>query len=244
MIYSPNVIYPYGITYVYQGGHEIRSWAHVAPYEIPLAVVGGTVRQSSLENLGSEYTLAGVPTGKRYSIVPNVYDAASDGNSIFGWNVVTASLLRYDLNWHFQQSVFSLGAGYDHAYMGITYDPQNNSIWLSPLSTGSIVTKGSLYNYSMDGALLRTLSLANRSATSSGLAYDPADNTLWCFNWSDQRFEQYSKSGDLLNTMSGMTRIYGAEFAIVPEPSVLAFLGMATLLFRVRKVHRISSKRL
>jgi len=244
MIYSPNVISPYGNTYVYQGGHLVRSWNHANPYEVAPAVAGGTVvagqaaleggtvRQAALYNPGTEYTLAGVPTGTHYGAIANTYDAASDGNSIYGWNLVTASLVRYDLNWHVQATLFSLGAGYSYTYMGIAYDLQNNSVWLSPWSTGSIDSRGRLYDYSLDGHLLGTLSLANPLSTGNGLAYDPADNTLWFFNWTDQRYEQYSTAGQLLGTMTGMSRIYGAEFAIVPEPSALALLGAVLILRR------------
>jgi len=78
--------------------------------------------------------------------------------------------------------------------------------------------------------LIGALKLAGSSALGNGLAYDPADNTLWFFNWIDQRYEQYSKSGTLLGTITGLTRIYGAEFAIVPEPSALGLFGTAALL--------------
>jgi hypothetical protein len=234
MLYSPNVIYPVGTTYVYQGGHQLRSWAHATPYEIPLAVVGGTVRQAAVFSgfSGSEYTSAGVPTGSHYAAADHVFDAASDGTWIYGWNVETATLLRYDLNWNYNANLFSLGSSYSYAYMGITYDPQNDSIWLSPWN-GSINSKGYLYDYALDGTLLRTLALAGSSEMGSGLAYDLADNTLWMFNWGGNRLEQYSKDGNLLSTISGRTRIYGLEFAVVPEPSALALGGTATVLLLV-----------
>lgn len=245
MLYSPNVIYPVGTTSVYQGGHLLRSWTDANPYELSLAVVGGSVRQDAEETgfLGSEYTLAGVRTGTHYFVAPHTYDAASDGSSIYGWDLVTATLNRYDLNWNFQQSLFSLGSSYSYAFMGITYDPQNNSIWLSPWSTGSFNSKGNLYDYSLDGHLLSTLKLADSLAAGAGLAYDPADNTLWFFDWTDQRYEQYSKNGNLLGTMTGMTRIYGAEFMTVPEPSELGLLGTATLLILMRNPRSAGTSR-
>ena len=49
LLYSPNVIDPVGTTSVYQGGHLLRSWGHVGPYEIALAAVGGTVRQGAVD---------------------------------------------------------------------------------------------------------------------------------------------------------------------------------------------------
>ncbi len=216
MLYSPNTIYPVGTTSVYQGGHLLRSWTHSTPYECALAVVGGTVRQGAVFAgfSGSEYTLSGVPTGTHYQAAPYVFDAASDGTWIYGWHVDSATLTRYDLNWKVQTNLFSLGPRYDHAYMGITYDPENDTVWLGALSTGSLPTAGYLYNYSLDGRLLGTLKLNDSSAVVTGLAYDPADGTLWAFNWGGNRLEQYSRTGRLLSTIEGISRIYGLDFAM------------------------------
>jgi hypothetical protein len=237
MTYSPNVGYPVGTTYVYQGGHQLRSWTHATQYEEPLVAVGGTVRQAAIFTgfSGSEYTSAGVPTGTHYTAADHVFDAASDGTWIYGWNQQTSTLMRYDLNWKYQGSLFSLTSG---NYMGITYDPQNSSIWLAPWTLNT--PSGYLCDYSLDGRLLGTLKLAGSSEIGSGLAYDTADNTLWMFNWVGNRLEQYSKDGNLLSTISGRTRIYGLEFAVVPEPSALALVGTAAVLFLVR---RTSSER-
>ena len=234
MLYSPNVIYPVGTTYVYREWSLVRSWTHASQYECSLVSVGGTIRQGAVFSgfSGTEYTAAGLPTGTRYSAAPDVFDATSDGTWIYGWNVITASLMLYDLDWNYQGTLFSLGSDYAYAYMGITYDPQARSIWLAPWLHA---TMGRLYNYSLNGALLGTFSLASSTGLGSGLAYDGADNTLWMFNWRDDRLEQYSKSGGLLSTVSGRTRIYGLEFAVVPEPSVLALVGSAVLLWSVRR---------
>jgi len=237
MLYSPNVIYPVGTTSVYQGGNLLRSWSHAGPYEISLAAVGGSVRQSGVFSgfSGSEYSPAGVPTGTHYTAAPYNFDAASDGNWIYGWNLESATLMRYDLNWNNRQSLFSLGSSYSYAFMGITYAPRNNSVWLSPWNnTGTWDPKGYLYDYSLDGRLLGTLSLADGESRGAGLAFDSADDTLWFFNWTDQRYEQYSRNGALLGTMTGMDRIYGAEFAVVPEPSALGLFGAAALLLWLR----------
>jgi len=234
MLYSPNEIYPVGTTYVYQGGHLLRSWTHATQYECSLAAVGGTVRQAAVFTgfSGTEYTAAGVPTGTHYTAAPYVFDAASDGSSIYGWRLDTATLMRYDLNWNYQESLFSLGPNYSYAYMGITYDPKNNTIWLAPWLN---INQGHLFNYSMDGTLLDTLTLPGGTQLGSGLAYDAADDTLWMHNWRAQRLEQYSRNGDLLGTISERTRIYGLEFAVVPEPSVVALVGTASLLCFIRR---------
>ncbi|MEO8427403.1 MAG: HYR domain-containing protein [Verrucomicrobiota bacterium] len=218
MIYGQPVAPAFSTTLIYQGGLQIGSYLHASQDELAIAVAGGTVRQVSYyDGAGSEYTLAGVPTGTQYQVIPAVYDGTSDGTSIYGWNWFTASLEKYDLNWNYQSTLFSLGSSYSRSFMGVTYDSQNNSVWIAPRGFGP---QGVLYDYSLDGQLLGTLNLANSLAVGNGLAYDPADNTLWFFSWTDQRYEQYSKDGSLLNTLTGMTRIYGAEFASIPEPPV------------------------
>ena len=82
---------------------------------------------------------------------------------------------------------------------------------------------------------LRHIAVAGSSEIGSGLAYDTADNTLWMFNWGGNRLEQYSKDGNPLSTISGINRIYGLEFAVVPEPSALALVGTAAVLVLVRR---------
>ena len=239
LLYSPNTIDPVGMTYVYQGGRLLRSWGHAGPYEIALAAVGGTVRQGAVFTgfSGSEYTQAGLPTGRHYPAAPYVFDAGSDGTWIYGWHVDSATLTRYDLDWKVQTNLFSLGANYSYAYMGITYDAQNGTIWLAPLSTGPLSTAGNLYNYSLNGKLLRTLKLAESSETCGGLAYDSADDTLWVFNWGPGfgpgRLEQYSKAGGLLSTIEGISRIYGLEFAVVADstPPTISISTSRTILW-------------
>lgn len=227
MITSPNVIYPVGNTMVYQGGTQVRQWTHARSYELPIAVVGGMARQNANQSglQGTGYSLAGTPTGNIYPAAPGVFDAASDGSSIFGWDISSATLKRYDLDWQPKQNLFTLGSSYAYAYMGITYDLKTSSVWLTAWSTGSIDTRGYLYNYSLTGQLLGAIALANPQSTGCGLAYDPADDTFWMFNWRDQRYEQYSRAGEMVSSLNGMTRIYGAEFAI-PEPSFSVLLGV------------------
>jgi hypothetical protein len=48
--------------------------------------------------------------------------------------------------------------------MDVTYDVQNNSIWLAPWAGALSSVRGRLYDYSLDGHLLGTLALANSQA--------------------------------------------------------------------------------
>jgi hypothetical protein len=235
MLYLPPSGPDYGDTYVYQGGTMVQQWHHLGLSETGVAVVGNTVRQVSYAySGGTEYTLSGVPTGQTYPTVSEVYDGTSDGQYIYAWDWLDASLERYSLNWQFQQTLFSL-SGASKDYMGVTYDYQTNSVWIAPWGYSHPSVRGRLYNYSLTGQLLGTLPLVNPEGWGDGLACDPADNTLWFFSWADGRYEQYDKSGTYLGSVSGMSRIYGAEFA-VPEPATLCLLALGGLaVFRRRK---------
>jgi MYXO-CTERM domain-containing protein len=62
-----------------------------------------------------------------------------------------------------------------------------------------------------------------------GVGLDPADDTLWCTEYSGGRLFQYNKSGTLLNTVSTeLGSTFGAEFA-VPAPGALALLAFGGL---------------
>lgn len=214
MIWGPSQAPNLGVTYIYQGGVNIWSWNHAALAENALAVVGGTARQvthSDAYNGGTEYTLTGVPTGTTYDAAESVYDATSDGVYIYGWNWFSSRLDRYDLDWQFIETVFDLPPQHDKDFMGVTWDPVTNSVWLAPWVFDPSVS-GFLYNYDLEGNLLGTIALDNPDGAGNGLALDWADDTFWFFSWTDQRYEQYMRDGTYLGSIVGMTRIYGAEF--------------------------------
>lgn len=196
---------------IYQNRALKGQWLHLQPDNLALAVVAGTVRTTSYlsESGGSEFHPQGVPTGKSFPAAAGVYDGASDGIHIYAWRWYEAKLVRFDLDWGNPVVVFSLPMEtFSKAYMGVTYDPATKSVWLSPW----INLKGRLDNYSLDGQLLRSFPTADPEAKGAGLAMDYLDDTLWFFNWTQNRYEQYSRAGVLLSTLAGMSRIYGAEF--------------------------------
>lgn len=198
-------------TLVYHNRALKGQWLHLQPDDLALAVVAGTVRTTSHlpEAGGSEFHPQGVPTGKSFPAAADVYDGASDGIHIYAWRWHEAKLVRFDLDWGNPVVVFSLPMEtFSKAYMGVTYDPVTKSVWLSPW----IDLKGRLDNYSLDGQLMRSFPTADPEAKGAGLAMDYSDDTLWFFNWTQNRYEQYSRAGTLLSTLGGMTRIYGAEF--------------------------------
>jgi hypothetical protein len=76
---------------------------------------------------------------------------------------------------------------------GIAVDTSNNSLWiaLAP-ATDDVI------NINKQGSLLSTVSLAD----SSGLAYDPTDDTLWTIDDGSANLNHYSKTGTLLDSYS------------------------------------------
>ena len=203
--------------WVVQDAAVVTSWAQ-RTQEYPLAV-GTTVRAiGSIPGAsGTEYTLAGVQTGVTYVsglATGNMYDGASDGTYNYGVNWGDGDVIRFDLDWSNPVTLFSLGAA--TSYLGITYDPTNNSLWIASWNTATI------YNYTMGGVLIS--SFTTPAAAISCLALDPADNTLWFGSQSTQgTFYQYSKAGVQLSTETYATLVsqntLGGEFS--SEPLIL-----------------------
>jgi hypothetical protein len=215
---------------VVQGNNVVRSWSVVHNNEYGIAVMGTvqtTIGASGF--LGSEYTLAGAYTGVT-STFPNlpgtsIYDGASDGTYIYAWDFNQNRALRFGPNWSNPVPLFSIG-GSGGDFIGITYDPSNNSLWISGWY------KSEIRDYSLTGQLLGSFSVSHNEITA--LALDPATGTLWSADrnvWG--LFEEHSKTGQLLSTqyypeLSGMNML-GGEFQ-VPEPATAGLLTLGLLL--------------
>ena len=236
--------------WIVQGSGVVGSWKATNQFEYPIAV-NTTVRTLGRHSgeMGHEYTLSGTPTGPGYAfpIPGDAYDGTTDGIhnylSRFGGG---GTVYQTDATWSSAVPLFSLGGA---ARLGITYDPLNNSLWLSGWGSNSIE------NRALDGTLLSSFSIATSSP--AALALDPADDTLWLFDRntiSNPVFYQYSKAGSLLGSLvipalAGQN-ILGGEFAHVeppvttPEPAsviVWSLLGLSlagTHLWRRRRTWR------
>jgi sugar lactone lactonase YvrE len=124
--------------------------------------------------------------------------------------------------------------------IGIAYDTTNKTLWIDNYSTSQ------LYDYALNGTLLTTYQL-NPNNAYEGLAFDPADNTLWLYNSSGvPALEQYSRTGTLLSTFALPDEfdynIVSAGFAVpaaapVPIPGALLLFapGLAGLAFVRRR---------
>ena len=221
---------------VVQGSSIVGSWSAQHGNELAIAV-NSTVRTMGVLNLpapgdlGAEYSLSGVPTGIDFPMPiaspPTVQflDGTTDGVHNYAWDFNNNAAYQFDLNWSNPIVLFTL-TGVSRA--GITYDPSNNSLWLSQFG-GTLVE-----DHSMTGDLLSSFSVGH--IQNAALALDPADGTLWLGSQAQFGvFEQYSRSGAFLSseTYSALTTVdvLGAEFQTVPEPSACGILLLGTVIF-------------
>jgi len=205
---------------VVQGNTIVRSWANSGNLEIAISVTDKVRTLGHYSSgTGAEYTLDGTFTGTTFGTTTSYFhDGASDGQYSYAilWN--TGNLYRYNTNWTNPQYMFNVGA----QSVGITYDPTNDSFWVSNWGDGSVK------NFSRSGALLSSFSTGYGYL--SGLAMDYADGTLWMSPSAGSTLVQYSRTGTQLSsvTYNFAGGVYGAEFAFaVPEPSTIALLMLA-----------------
>lgn len=244
--------------YVVQGSNVVRSWTPSTVNQSAIAV-DATVRTIATDysgegnspptSTGGEYTLAGAYTGVRY-VFPlgsgyRFYDATTDGTYNYAWAYDQGAAYRFNSDWTNPTLLFTLGNGTDGLdyRMGITYDPSNKSLWVSGYA-GTV--KALVEDRAMDGTVLSSFTANHGNITA--LALDPADGTLW-FGQQTSRttFEQYSRSGTLLGSVSYPTGlggiILGGEFQYVPEPSALALLTLLTSAILIHRRRRSTSRR-
>lgn len=200
------------------GGQVVHSWqvpAGTATYQYPI-VVTGTIRTmgANAGDIGAEYDLSGNDIGTRYTHptgAPNrTWDATTDG--VHNYSIDSNGLVfRYDRDWNNPLQLFDAGS-----IGAITYDPSNNSLWVSQFSATNIV------NYTMAGNLISSFDAGH--AQNMALAMDHADGTLWLHNRTTRgTFEQWSTSGTLLNRIAipGMDsqNALGGEFQFAGSAS-------------------------
>ena len=200
---------PSDLTLVRVQGDEVAAEPmHAQEDEAPI-VVNGRIRTLGDEN-GAEYDLDLQFTGRTFPRVRDTrfFDATTDGVYIYVVEFGTGHLSRYDLNWSNPRSMFT-AEGADH-WLGITYDPANDSLWLAEYSD----TQSHIFQYDRFGNLLSSFNSEIPLVT--GLALDHADGTLWFFShMSPGVLYPMSKAGEHLGPISvpGFDGIAdGAEF--------------------------------
>jgi hypothetical protein len=180
-----------------------------------------------------QYTLSGTPTGTSWSGTPplaggrnQILDGTSNGTHNYAVESFnsngTQNVLATDLNWQHPVALFSVPP----STVGITYDPNNNSLWLSNVF-------GVISDYTLTGTLLSSFS---PGFFGTALAFDPADGTLWFNNGEVNQLFQYSTSGVFLQSgiPTGLPSFFyvAGEFAeteAVPEPTTFALSAAVSL---------------
>ena len=202
--------------------------------QYPIVFLGAAIRTTgSLTNAqGREYTLSGAATGTIFALpspIANAFDATTDGISNFLVDFSNQIVFRTNLDYTNPVELFrNLGGG---SFLGITYDPTNNSLWLSQFG-GSLVK-----DFSLTGSVLSSFTATRAGGTSlsslSSLALEYSTDTLWLGSQTTQgTFYQYSKAGVLLQTvtyanLTGQNTLGGEfAFAAIPEPSTYALLAV------------------
>lgn len=215
-------------------GNSVSSFAsgYSGGVEIPIAVDGDVRTTGYFPSLGpgGQYSLSGTPTGVSYANPGfEAYDGTTDGSYNYVVDFRNGNVIRTGRD--FQNPVTLFNVGGDH--LGITYDPSNNSLWISGWGISDVT------NYSMSGAVLSSF---NTGLSFVGaLALDHADNSLWLVDSGNtNELRQYSKSGSVLGSGPNVGYTLGGEFDLagarsVPEPSTWLMLSGSLLLLARRR---------
>ena len=197
--------------HVLQAGSLVRSWGLAAGsdrYQYPIVVLDSVRTMGATSgDIGAEYDLNGNDLGTRYTHPASApgrgWDGATDGQN--NYSIDTGGVVtRFDLDWQNPVVLFDAGG-----LGGITFDPSNNSLWISQFSGSDIV------EYSMSGTVLSSFNVGH--TRNMALAMDYADGTLWLHDRNVQgTFEQWTTSGTLLTRVAvpGMAsqNAIGGEF--------------------------------
>ena len=262
--------YSNSTVYIVQGASVVGSFAlsgysgNVYDQQGSLAVGATIATHGIFSGYGSfqagHYTLGGTPTGvgyDSYAAEPGLayeysYDGTTDGTYNYyvqydGYttgNTNVENVVRTDLDWQNPAVLFSVQtlANICCEFLGISYDPANDSLWVSGWGLTDI------RDYSLSGTLLSSFSTGHYY--NGALANDPADGTLWIAYDEGSQLEHYSTAGALLQSgtpigLPGCCYLAG-EFqltrAAVPEPASLALVGLGLTAAGIgRRVRQRSS---
>lgn len=214
--------------------------------EVPIAVDGDIRTLSTSGGTGGQYRLDGSQTGVTYGpgLAANagviLSDGTTDGLRNYAVSIQSggglSAVYAFGRDWSDGHQLFAIDFRIDAD--GITYDPTNQSLWITGTYSFDNVTYGLMRNYALDGTLLTQFYAGEYGG--AGLAMDYADGTLWTTRGPTQYFDQYTRDGTLLQTVSyaallGQGGRHGIEFDLagdtrtLPEPAsgLLAALALA-----------------
>ncbi len=135
-----------------------------------------------------------------------LYDGTTDGTRNYALGSLTGNVYASDEHWESFSTLFTLpppeGGG---AWLGITYDPGTDSLWVSTHNSPNY----RIARYTLAGELLFSFTYDGSDGFNlgTGLAFDPADGTLWLarartFGTWATRLDQYSTAGQFLGSVS------------------------------------------
>jgi hypothetical protein len=202
-------------TFVVQGGVIIRQFDRSANTDGPGLAVGATIKCIGVNGgeVGHEYALDGTPLAGTY---PNpsfqsLLDGATDG--VHTWSIAhndsptNFALVQGDADWGNLQVLFVP----QRRSSGVTYDSSTGTLWVTNTAGGI----SHVQQYDFAGGMLQEFP-ATEPGGGYGIAWDPADDTLWIpASFGNNDLYQYDKAGNLLQVVDvlGLTdSIAGAEF--------------------------------
>lgn len=185
------------VIYVIRGTDVVDSFPSLNDGSGPLYVYGDSVCSTDSNMLtGGCYSLEGVPNGHVFSNpgigIAIVRDAATDGERVFVFSVLSQDVNTADQDFDDLAAIINLPNPGTYPFIGIAYDPTDNTLWLS----GNNIPE--IRQYDLDGILIQSFPIAAHPA--GALAFDPADQTLWFIHNPSGTLYQYSRSGELLDS--------------------------------------------
>ena len=122
-------------------GNTFTQFSLQANTEYPMAVNGEIVTTGHRSNKppGGTYTLGGVflaPAGT-LGVGGNFWDGTTDGSFNYAFNWTSGGVYQFNTDWSGGSLLFALGGS--EQYLGITYDPTDDTFWVSGWDNSNVI---------------------------------------------------------------------------------------------------------